>query len=99
MVINGLVKEFVISTIDMVKNNIHEEEDIIDHMLELLQKNMSMICHKPSEITQKSTLNTSTIALQKIESAVEQLNRDSDLLSERIFDLSQSLIQKRILQV
>lgn len=68
--INGLVKEFVINTIDMVKNNIHEEEDIIDHMLELLQKNMSMIYHKPSEISQKSTVNTSTIALQRIESAV-----------------------------
>lgn len=65
-----MVKEFVINTIDMVKNNIHEEEDIIDHMLELLQKNMSMICHKPSEISQKSTVNTSTIALQRIESAV-----------------------------
>lgn len=54
----------------MVKNNIHEEEDIIDHMLELLQKNMSIIYHKPSEISQKSTVNTSTIALQRIESAV-----------------------------
>lgn len=97
--INGLVKEFVINTIDMVKNNIHEEEDIIDHMLELLQKNMSLIYHKSSVINQKSTVTTNSIALQKIESAVEQLNRDSDLLSERIFDLSQSLIQKRILQV
>lgn len=46
--INGLVKEFVISTIDMVKNNIHEEEDIIDRILELLQQNMSLICHKSS---------------------------------------------------
>jgi hypothetical protein len=45
---NGIVKEFVINTIDMVKKNIHEEDDIIESMLQLLQKKMTLIYNKPS---------------------------------------------------
>jgi hypothetical protein len=32
----------------MVKNNIHEEDHIIEHMLELLQKKMAQMCNKQS---------------------------------------------------
>ncbi len=46
--INGIVKEFVINTIDMVKNNIHEEDHIIEHMLELLHNKMTQMCDKQS---------------------------------------------------
>lgn len=50
--INGIVKEFVINTIDMVKNNIHEEDHIIEHILELLQKKMTQIYSKQPAVSE-----------------------------------------------
>lgn len=50
---NGIVKEFMINTIDMVRNNIHEEEDIIDHMLGLLQQRMTIIYGKHPQTNKK----------------------------------------------